>query len=286
MLGPVVMLVLLIWALSRVGRVSREPGCEGKTGFFTLCMVVGALATIIISILSIYMSMSYLASANGIHTTSLNTPLFYVGWTICALVSMVIIDAAAMGGILGSLVRSRDRDQSIKATFLPDAVRHFAPLAGFYLVMGLLLTLPDIPYHILSASHSPRSSWLLSANIIRIREWLLIIPLLLPLLMFAPFGIVTRGLGAFAAIGHSLSVWKSLPSKAIRLTAVGSFFSVITALPIYLSGMMLGRASWLSVFFSPVYAVIGVAAQALITLAVWEFYCANAIVPEAAESFG
>lgn len=68
----------------------------------------------------------------------------------------------------------------------------------------------------------------------------------------APFGVVTQGLGFSGAVRHSLHVWKSALWGTTGLVTVGSFF----------------------------YALIGAAMQALILLAVWEFYRANVIAPE------
>ena len=309
----VVVMVSLFWILPRVARLRREPDYSGKVGFFGFCLVLLALACLflmsayVLQVRSVLVSRSegrssWVASSRGSASRYLTGPLraqtarraasspsapaivqsedrplsIRAYWfpnqnviNVVGAIADIILCAALVGGILGGLFRSRKGEEISRDTFLRDSVRHFEPLAAVYL---LFWSLTGFLPMLLFLRTAPWPKWCLPI--------LGMLSILSILLMYAPFGVVTQGLGLAGAIRHSLRVWKSTLWGTTRLIAVGSLFFVLSRALNYALPEIVVRTSWLAILRSPIHALISVAAQALITLAVWEFYSANVLQPE------
>lgn len=267
-LVPIAVLVLAVWVLPRVIRLSREPRCEGKTAFFAFCVVLAVLSCGAVALAWVYGWRDTFLLVGRNHRLAQPDQRFVLLYReVAAIAAGVITSGALMGGILGSLARSKSREQNVKPTFLADAVRYFLPLAGFYLIVDLALTAPYIPYYVTPRGVTPFVGWLPMITTL-VSAGLL-------LLMFAPFGIVARGLGVMPSIRHSCCVWKQTWRQAITLVVLGSFLRAIAMAPCQLLPLLFAKNSWLMVPVAAVDTLIGVAIRALITLALWEFYSAN-----------
>lgn len=272
----VVLVGLAIWILPRLSRLSGEPGCQGKTGFFAVCVVLAVLSAIAAAWGYVVSWQQIFGATAGPPRSRFSLPLV----ELSAIVLLAITTAVLMGGIIGALVRRSNGEA--KGTFLADAVRYFQPLAGFYLLVNLALALPYIPYVIVSGRVYPSSAW---AVIELIHTVFGLVLLLLPLLMFAPFGIVTRGLSTMQSIGHSFGVWKQTWRQSIALVGVGASLFIVSRAPGYVvTPSTVPATSWLTIPLAAVFALLGVLAHALIILAVWEFYQANVTVQEPASA--
>ena len=272
----IVALLALIWVLPRLSRLAHEPDPPGDVRFFRACLVLLFCGCVAVAVLwfmdtRAYWVMANQAAAARAHPGSLAHPSGVFGGTRnqtnwyprpVDVVIDTIVSAILIGGILGSLARSRKGQNDVKATFLGDAVRYFEPLAGIYVVLGLLVLLP----------------MLLQAHWLRWLQWVwLPIPLLVYLLMYAPMGVVAQGPGFFAAVRHSLRVWRDNVWRTLSLIATGVFLSSFVMGPPQVINRSFLKADWARVAFGPVFTVVGIAVSALVMLAVWEFYSAQVL---------
>lgn len=265
---PLVVIALLFWLLPRVARLRGDPACAGKVGFFTACAVLLACISALSSVDSAVTTMRFISFCHQPSTAGAASMLQPSVWhrldiMAAALIGDAIFCAMLMGGIVGGLVRSRKGDAVSPDSFLRDSVLYFEPLTWIYIVYWALAQLP----HTLAIVQAPAAMF-----------WLPV-PILALLLLYAPFAPVTRRAGFAGALEHSIKSWRSAFWATVRLVAVGSFVFALSRVPVYSLGF-LTKASWLTIPLSPVYALIGVAIRALITLAVWEFYSANVLQPE------
>jgi len=272
---PIAILLVVLWALSRLPHLSREPEYSGNTHFFGACLVLLLCACAVTTVMwfqdirAVWETVSKAAAPAGPATLAQLQDVVFPGrrqlspWypNLAGIVIGIIVNAVFMGAVIGSLARSRRGHNDVKATFLGDAVRYFIPLAGIYLVFWLPALLG------LTGLWLPGFYWPAS--------------LLFVLLMYAPMGVVTQNLGFFAAIRHNLRVWKDIAWRTILLIATGSFLSVLVMGPVDVIDMMIHlsfpKGSWPPVLMGQVFAVVGIAISALIFLAVWEFYSAQVL---------
>jgi len=264
----VVVIALLFWLLPRVARLRGDPACAGKVGFFTACAVLLACISALSSVDYVVTTMRFIsfchqpstAGAASMLQPSVPHRLAVLGATV---IGDAIFCAMLMGGIIGGLMRSRNGDAVSLDSFLRDSVLYFEPLVGIYIVYWALAELPFM----LAIAQAPAAML-----------WLPV-PFLALLLLYAPFAPVTRGVGFAGALEHSIKSWRSAFWPTVRLVAVGSFVYALSRAPVY-STAFLTKTSWITIVLSPIYAFIGVAIRALITLAVWEFYSKNVLQTE------
>ena len=269
---------LVWWALSRVARLSDAPECRGKTGVFSTCVVVAALCGIWVAVLWL-MSVRWLWIPPAATRAVGNEAQRLWPYTmVVTIVEIVIVNAAVIGGVIGSLARNGRGEQNVKTTFLADAVRFFVPLAVFYLAVDAAFVIPAIMMNAVTGVVFRGTAGTVFYSALFLQGIMTLASLLL---MFAPFGIVTRGQGMVAAMAHSIGVWKRMWKQALALVAVGSFLLGFVMLLFNLSSMFFSKKESLwSIPLGIVVSVAGTLVGVVILLAVWEFYQANVIAPE------
>lgn len=295
----VAIVLVSILILPRLARLRREPECSGKVGFYTACLILLVCANVVTTAYTITETRRMLielaptssagvsSSGRGPVANAKGTVFTYPSGTfggrraqsrypydsewiaVVGVVGETIFCAMMMGGLLGLLMRSRKGEGVNRGTFLSDSVRFFEPLAAIYLVFFLQQTLPFLLWRT-----PPLLHYVIYAACIVLAY------VVVPLLMYAPVCAVSRNLGFGGAMRHSLDAWRSLFWPSVRLVAVGAF--VYTLSRAFTMGIMLLHrgVTWLTMPTSALYALVGIAVQALITLAVWEFYQSNVGAPE------
>lgn len=297
----VVAIVLLFWVLLRWSKLRNEPECSGKVGFFAFCLILLACASALIFFYNVAIVSQIFASSSQEVTSSSSGPAargnstashvvkppkgnhVRIGYPtgkfggkreptksaqailmIVSIATATIIGGIFFSGLFGSLVRDRQGDKISRETFLIDSVRFFEPMAAIQLLIYLLLEIPILLFILFMPLALPLNSILAPVRV------------LVLLLIYAPFGVVAENLGFSAAIRHSLCAWKNTCWGTIRLLAVGSLLLIIfKGITMESYGVVI-RTYWqipMGLLLSP----ISVAVQALITLALWEFYSVNVI---------
>jgi hypothetical protein len=271
--GPILdiaVVAFVIWMLFRLPRLAREPELAAKTAFFRLCLVlllVACASAAVIASLREYRFWAMLtavphnaaASSGGVRVMSRYEPIY---GHVVDVVIQTLVCGILMGGVLGSLARLRKGAHEVKATFLGDAVRYFEPMAAIYLVLWLLVGM--LPLLIDAAGLT----------------FLSLLPFgLLPiLLIYAPWGVVTQGLGFRGAVKHSLWVWRSSLRRTLLLIATGAFFLALANGLVRV--LVICSYNWSEIAVSPLLAIIAIGTNIITLLAVWEFYQANVTAPE------
>lgn len=262
--------IIVLFVLPSVIRLLRQPEYEGRMGFFAFCMVLAALSCAAAAYSWMTFWGRFVLAGVGARSEDARFTLVYM--EIAGLVASIVLSAALTAGVLGSLARSRNGDQDIKRTFLSDAVRFFATLTGFCLIIELATAAVYLPYYAgPGARPSSLSMWSPILRTLFSTAFLLLI--------FAPFGIVTRSMNLIQSIRHSFRVWKQTWKRTIVLIALGSFLCAIALIPGRLIPLLVERSSWILTPWAALSTVISVAISALILLATWEFYTANAQEP-------
>jgi hypothetical protein len=258
----VVALLLALSILPAVLRLRRDPEYAKKAGFFALCLAVFGVACLVSGAVWMQGVCHY---ADRVRLPQASTAQMFTN-AIAQIAAGTIFSAVLIGGILGSLFRDKKGDAVDRSTFLADAVKHFEPMAGIILICALpalLSFLTRIPYlQVFGFVYAVLGT------------------LLAPLLMFAPFAVAVQGANCWDAILRSVQVWKTTVWRTIPLIAIGAFFFALVSAPRWMLQFAVSKVSWLHVGMEPVYTLFSVVPNALILLAVWEFYSANVPQPE------
>lgn len=274
-LYTLVVFALAWWALPRVARLSQNPECQGGARAFSICAVVAALSGIWVVVLWM-MSVRWLwIPAGASRALGNETQRLWPYVTVVMMVEIVIVNAAVIGGVIGSLARNSRGEQNVKTTFLADAVRYFVPLALFYLAVDSAFLIPAIIMNAVTGRILTGTANTVFYSAVFLQG---IMTLAYLLLMFAPFGIVTRGQGMVEAMAHSIDVWKRMWKNTGAIVAVGAFVSGFVMLLVNLSSFFYSpKASLWSIPLVVVHLIVETLVGVIILLAIWEFYQANAI---------
>jgi hypothetical protein len=279
-LYTVVVFCLAWWALPRVWRLSDDPEYRVRASVFSICAVVAALSGIWVAVLWL-MSERWLWMPPAARATTNEAQRLLPYAMIVTMIEIVAICAALIGGVIGSLARNSKGEECTRPTFLADSVRYFVPLALLYLVIDAVYAVPQLMMYAGNGPARTGSSQIVFQVALSLYG---LIGLACLLLMFAPFGIVTRKLGMPESVARSFNVWKRLWKRVGAFIASGTCIAGLVMLPIRLPSVMLSpmkESLWavpLAILVSVAETFVGV----LILLAVWEFYQANVIDSESA----
>jgi hypothetical protein len=265
-------LVLLLWVLPRVIPVPRSSDRTDNRAFFASCIAIAALACAATAYAYVGITRAILSASNpapAFVSKFAQLFLFIVG-----LIATIILDSAMVGGVLGSLLRNKRGERVTSESFWADAQRYFLPLVAIYMIFELFYTIPGIPPLIASLYMYQNRTWPLPGYFNQLETALSLIPVLAVLLMFAPFGIVTKSMSLGQSIRHSVGVWIGRWRQVFPLIALGSFFHVISRFT-YLMPTERTTRSWLPVPVAAVAGILGTFMSAWILLAVWEFYTSD-----------
>ena len=265
-----VALLLVLWVLPRVIIQTRG---DSNRGFFAFCITIAALGCGAVAYDYARTYRSLFAAGSGA-TPLLESKLALLSLYIVGLMAALIVDAALVGGILGSLLRMKNGETPASQTFWQDSVRFFLPLIGIYLIFEAIYVVQVVPGMIMSMHNVEARSWAMPSYIHALEAILPIVSLLAMPLLFAPFGTVTKSMSLGQSVSHSFDVWKRNWRQAFPLIGLGSFFFVISKF-IYLLPTARTTRSWIPVPISALASLIGVFMSAWILLAVWEFYTSD-----------
>ena len=266
-----VALLLVLWVLPKV--ITEVRG-DSNRGFFAFCITIAALGcgAVAYDYARLYRSVFSAGTGASLLPESKFTLL---SLDIVGFIVVVIIDAALIGGILGSLSRMKRGETPASRTFWQDSVRFSLPLIGIYLIIELLYMVQVVPgimtsmYVIDRTKPGPMPSYINTLDAV-----LPIVSLFAMPLLFAPFGIVTRSMSLLQSVGHSFGIWKRNWQQVFVLIALGSFIYCISRLT-HLIPIFETSTSWGPVPMGAISAIIATFMGAWILLAVWEFYASS-----------
>lgn len=266
------------WALSRVQRLSTDPECSGKTRLFSICLVVAGLGGVVDTVLWFLASkLIWTNLAYPLNARIEGSQRFLAGYAqLVATIIMPILTAAVIGGVIGSLARNARGEDNVKATFLRDSVRNFVPLVALYLILAAIFIVPAMLMNVATGRAMPGPAQMLFQVSMYVLGFL---GLAMLSLMFAPFGIAAGGMGAWAAVKHSIGVWRRMWKQVLVLIAVGTFFSGLAMLPVRPPWELMSfmKLTWLPIPFYTIASLVGLVIRVLLLLATWEFYSTQVV---------
>ncbi len=116
--------VLVILALPSLSRMRREPECAGRASFFAACLILAVLAGAAVAVewLAALRRVSQTGEAERV-AEAMQQPRFWTAMVVLTFVGGIIVLAAFVGGVLGSLARSDKGGEVTRRTFVVDSAR-------------------------------------------------------------------------------------------------------------------------------------------------------------------
>ena len=261
-----VVLVSLIWIQKRLKELSVDNEYADDARFvqgLILPLAIVSAAVLVGYPMFIYKLLLAIKQGNPAYQQPLVVTILQI---VCAMGFSVMANGILIGGLAGSLNRSKQHQPVTRDTFIRDAVRYFKPLAGIYLIMYLASTIIYIP---LLVGSSMLDNELIHSLFFAIEyAWLLA----LLLLMFAPYAPVVCGDGSWAAIRRSIRDWIANWKDVLSFIALGFSLLVLPFVILDLVPELIGPTSWLGMILSAPLSILRMVFVAISAVAVWEFY--------------
>jgi len=181
----------------------------------------------------------------------------------------IVVTALFVGGLAGSMRRSSSGDSVTAESFLEDSIRTFKPMAGIFLLLGIIGMLFQffvVPMRGGSYDHNlpfeQYLRWLSPA-------W----SLLMLILMFAPYAVADGALSVWRGLRESFGIWLNCGYNLLSFMAFGiAMMTVILAGSSLLYLLAKDVASPLNYVPSLIIIVIRVVVHIVMAVAVWELF--------------
>lgn len=270
------------WMYRRLGRTSERHAGDRSFGLTRNLVLVAAvvsalLVPLVAAVIHHYASLGHQDSPDfgDIPMLLLLSAGFY-------LILDVFLQALLMAGLIGSLLRVRKAEHVTADSFIVDAARYWMPIAGFYLLLALIVSIVNLPLIALMWAQFRGRSPMTAQPPAYLNQLSTVWSFACIALGFVPFAIVTRRLGMWRGIVQGVRDWFRNAWSVISFLAFGTIVVTIlsvlhTVLPKALGALIPASSIYrfhpLAVLpNSIVWNLIGTLMTALVTLVLWDLY--------------